>query len=296
MRTIDTRGCYAPAMRSVVVTGASTGIGRAAVARAVREGAHVYPTVRKAEDAAGLSAEFGDRVTPLVMDVTDERAISAAAARVSDWLKGGTLFGLVNNAGVAVPGPLPHLTTDELRAQFETNLFGVHAVTRAFLPLLGADRARTGDPGRIVMISSIAGRNAHPFVGAYVASKHALEGYAQSLRRELMLHGIKVIVIAPGSVATPIWDKAESAGLERFSATPFGPASNAVTNYMLARGRAGLPAETIADAVWTALSTANPRQRVTVMRGKFLGYTLPRLLPDAVMDRLIAKKLGLTRT
>ena len=110
-----------------------------------------------------------------------------------------------------------------------------------------------------------------------------------------MLHGIRVIVIAPGSVATPIWDKAETAGLERFAETPFGSASKMVTNYMLDRGRAGLPAETIADAIWTALTAANPRQRVTLLRSKLLSYTLPRLLPDAVVDRIIAKKLGLVR-
>jgi len=282
-------------VRAIVITGASTGIGRAAVARAVREGAHVFPAVRKAEDAARLSEEFGDRVTPLVMDVTDEAAIAAAVTSVSVGLKGGTLFGLVNNAGMAVPGPLPHLTTDELRAQFETNLFGVHAVTRAFLPLLGADRARAGEPGRIVMMSSIAGRGGNPFVGAYAASKHALEGYTQSLRRELMLYGIRVVVIAPGAVATPIWDKAESAGLERFSDTPYGAVIGGFSNYMLAHGRAGLPPEAIADAVWTALSAANPKQRVTVMRNKFLSNTLPRLLPDALVDRMIAKRLGFRR-
>ena len=282
-------------MRAIVVTGASSGIGRAAVARAVREGAHVFPTVRTREDAASLAEEFGEHVTPLVMDVTDESAIAAAVAHVSDWLKGRTLFGLVNNAGVAVPGPLPHLNTNELRTQFEINVFGVHAVTRAFLPLVGADRARVGDPGRIVMISSIAGRGGNPFVGAYAASKHALEGYSQSLRRELMLYGIHVVVVAPGAVATPIWDKAEASGLERFADTPYGSVVGKVSQYLMAHGRAGLPPDAIADAVWTALSAAHPRQRVTVMRRKFLSHTLPRLLPDAVMDRIIAKKLGFSR-
>lgn len=282
-------------MRAVVITGASTGIGRASVAKAARGGAHVFPTVRKTADAVSLSAEFGDRVTPLVMDVTDAQAIDAAAGRVSEWLSGRTLSGLVNNAGMATPGPLPHITTDELRAQFEANVFGVHAVTRAFLPLLGTDPARTGDPGRIVMISSISGRMGNPFVGAYAASKHALEGYAQSLRRELMLFGIPVIVIAPGAVATPIWDKAESSGLERFSTTPFASAMAGIVSYMLARGREGLPPEAIADAVWTGLSAANPKQRVTLVRNKFRDDTLVRLLPAAWVDRLVAKRLGFTR-
>lgn len=278
---------------TIVITGASSGIGRASVARAVHEGAHVFATVRNGADAEGLSAEFGERVTPLVMDVTDESAIARAVIAVTDRLQGRALAGLVNNAGVAVPGPLPYVTSDQLRAQFETNVVGVHAVTRAFLPLLGMDRARTGGPGRIVMISSISGRSGSPFVGPYAASKHALEGYSQSLRRDLMLFGIPVVVIAPGAVATPIWDKAEAAGLEAFAGTPYEGSADAVTKYLLARGRAGLPPSVIADAVWTALTSPNPTQRVTLLRSKFLDYTLPRLLPDAVMDRLIAKRLGM---
>lgn len=282
-------------MRAIVVTGASTGIGRATVVRAVSEGLHVFSTVRRQGDADELVREFGERVTPLVMDVTDEAAVAAAAAQVGVRLGGRTLFGLVNNAGVAVPGPLPHLETRELRAQFEANVFGVHTVTRAFVPLLGADRARSGEPGRIVMISSISGKSGNPFAGAYAASKHALEGYSSSLRIDLMLHGIRVIVVAPGSVVTPIWGKAEAAGLERFAATPYSESMKIGLNYMLSSARSGLPAERIADAVWRALSDARPRRRVTVMRRKLLGYTLPRLLPAAWIEHIIAKRLRLRR-
>lgn len=280
--------------RAVVVTGASTGIGRASVARAVRGGAHVFPGVRKQADADALKAEFGGAVTPLLMDVTNADTIKAAVEQVSAYLQGRTLFGLVNNAGIAVPGPLVHQDTDELRRQFETNFFGLHAVTAAFAPLLGADRERTGKPGRIVMISSVGGRNGSPFVGAYAASKHALEGYSQSLRRELMLYGIKVIVVAPGAVATPIWDKADDEGVERWNNTEYGPMARAVADYMLKLGRAGLPPEVIGNAVWTGLTASNPKQRVTLLRNKFRDYTLPRLLPPGMVDNIIAKRLGLT--
>jgi NAD(P)-dependent dehydrogenase (short-subunit alcohol dehydrogenase family) len=228
------------------------------------------------------------------MDVTDAAAIETAATAVADRLGGRTLSGLVNNAGIAVPGPLAHLEIAELRRQFETNLFGLHAVTQAFLPLLGADRARSGPPGRIVMISSVGGKNGSPFVGAYAASKHALEGYSQSLRRELMLYGIEVVVVAPGAVATPIWDKAEQSDLERFRNTPFGPAAQRVEKYMLDLGRQGLPPSAIADVVWRAFTRRKPPQRVTVMRDKFSGYTLPRLLPPRFIDAVIARRLGLT--
>jgi len=192
--------------RAVVVTGASSGIGRAAVAAAVRAGAHVFPSVRKEADADSLRQEFGAAVTPLLFDVADEAGVRAGAAQVSEALGSRRLFGLVNNAGIAVPGPLLHLDTDELRRQFEVNFFGVHNVTRAFADLLGADDQRSGKPGRIVMISSVGGQNGAPFVGPYAASKFAMEGYSQSLRRELMLYGIDVIVIGPGAIATPIWD------------------------------------------------------------------------------------------
>ncbi|NWG55041.1 MAG: SDR family NAD(P)-dependent oxidoreductase [Hydrogenophilaceae bacterium] len=280
--------------RAIVVTGASTGIGRACVAHAVAQGAHVFAAVRKQADAESLAQDFGDRVTPLIMDVTDEAQIAAAVAKVSDWLAGRTLFGLVNNAGIAVPGPLAHLATDDVRRQFETNLFGLHAVTSAFLPLLGADRARQGAPGRIVMISSVGGTEGAPFVGAYAASKHAVEGYSKSLRRELMLYGVEVVVVAPGAVATPIWDKAETSGLERFDNTPYGPAARRVAAYMLELGRKGLPAAAIARVVWRGLTRPKPPFRITILRNKFADYTLPRLLPGRFVNGLIAKRLGLT--
>src|SRR5690606_12734745 len=157
--------------RAVVITGASTGIGRACVAKAVASGAHVFPAVRKKADADKLKAEFGEAVTPLLFDVTDEAAVKAAARKVEKALGGRRLFGLVNNAGVAVPGPLAYLSADDLRRQMEVNFIGVHNVTQAFLPALGLDPDRNGPPGKIVMISSVGGEAALPFIGAYAASK-----------------------------------------------------------------------------------------------------------------------------
>ncbi len=278
--------------RAVVVTGASTGIGRAAVASAVRNGAHVFASVRKQADADGLKAEFGASVTPLLFDVADEAGVRAGAARVAEALGPRKLFGLVNNAGIAVPGPLLHLDTDELRRQFEINVFGVHNVTRAFADLLGADEARTGPPGRIVMISSVGGQNGSPFVGPYSASKFALEGYSQSLRRELMLYGIDVIVIGPGAIATPIWDKAEQNDLKRFSNTAYGPAIGRVVNYMLQQGREGLPPSAVGDLVWRCLSAPKPKVRYAILRRPFLDWRLPKMLPPRMVDRIFAQRLG----
>lgn len=281
--------------RAVVITGASTGIGRAAAAKAVREGAHVFPSVRKQADADGLKAEFGDAVTPLLFDVADEAAVRAGAVQVAAALGKRRLFGLVNNAGIAVPGPLLHLETDDLRRQFEVNFFGVHNVTRAFAPLLGADPDRVGAPGRIVMISSVGGQNGAPFVGPYAASKFAMEGYSQSLRRELMLFGIDVIVIGPGAIATPIWDKAEQNDLKRFGDTPYAEAAARVADYMLKQGREGLPASDVGDLVWLTLTHPKPKTRYHILRKPFMDRTLPRWLGPRMVDRIIARRLGFTR-
>jgi NAD(P)-dependent dehydrogenase (short-subunit alcohol dehydrogenase family) len=278
--------------RAVVVTGASTGIGRAAVAKAVREGAHVFASVRKEKDADGLRGEFGAGVTPLLFDVVDEAGVRAGAAQVARALGERRLFGLVNNAGIAVPGPLLHLDTDELRRQFEINLFGVHNVTRAFADVLGADPGRSGKPGRIIMISSVGGQNGAPFVGPYASSKFALEGYSQSLRRELMLFGVDVIVIGPGAVATPIWDKAEENDLERFSNTPYAPMLEGVADFMVAQGRKGLPASQVADLIWRCLTADNPKVRYAMLRRPFMDRTLPKLMNPRTVDSIYARRLG----
>lgn len=278
--------------RAVVVTGASTGIGRAAVAKAVREGSHVFASVRKQADADSLKSEFGEAVTPLLFDVSDEAAVRAGATLVAQALGNRRLFGLVNNAGIAVPGPLLHLDTEALKRQFEINVFGVHNVTRAFADLLGADTARTGNPGRIVMISSVGGQNGAPFVGPYAASKFALEGYSQSLRRELMLYGIDVIVIGPGAIATPIWDKAEAEDLKRFNNTPYAPMMERVADYMLTQGRKGLPPSDVGDLIWLCLSSPKPKTRYAILRNAFMDRTLPRLMNPRTVDGIIAKRLG----
>lgn len=278
--------------RAIVVTGASTGIGRAAVAKAVAEGAQVFASVRKQEDADTLSAEFGDSVTPLLFDVVDEAAVVAGAALVRERLGERNLFGLVNNAGIAVPGPLLHISPEDLQRQMDVNLIGVHKVTLAFAPLLGAESGRDGKRGRIVMISSVGGQRAMPFVGPYNASKFALEGYSEALRRELMLYGVDVIVIGPGAIATPIWDKAEQEDLARFSNTDYGPATKRVTDYMIKQGREGLPASEVGDLIWRVLTIDKPKVRYAILRNEFMDRTVPSLLPPRVVDRTVAKRLG----
>jgi NAD(P)-dependent dehydrogenase (short-subunit alcohol dehydrogenase family) len=278
---------------SVVVTGASTGIGWGCVKVLTAAGFHVFGSVRKPADAERLTAAFGANVTPLLFDVTDEAAVAEGARKVEAALGNDTLFGLVNNAGIAVPGPLLYLKIDDFRNQLAVNLTGQLIVTQAFAPLLGADGARRGTPGRIVMISSVGGRNALPLSGPYAASKFGLEGLSESLRRELMLFGIDVIVVAPGAVATPIWDKAEEFDVTPFASTPYAAAITAMRSFMIALGRKGLPPEKIGEVVKTALTIAKPRTRYTVAPNS-MQQLMTAVLPKRTMDNFIARRLGLT--
>jgi NAD(P)-dependent dehydrogenase (short-subunit alcohol dehydrogenase family) len=214
-------------MRSVVVTGTSTGIGWGVAKILIGHGFRVFGSVRKKADADRLAAEFGAQFVPLLFDVTDEAAVRVAATQVRAALAGETLTGLVNNAGVAIAGPLLHLPITDFRQQMEINVIGLVNVTQAFAPLVGADRALKGSPGRIVNISSVGGQVASPFLSAYNASKFAVEGLSESLRRELLPFGIDVIVVAPGAVATPIWARPKRPTSRRISTRPTRSRSSA---------------------------------------------------------------------
>ena len=282
-------------MQSVVVTGVSTGIGWGITKVLIGHGFRVFGSVRKTQDAERLSKEFGGNFVSLLFDVTDEVAVQAAAKQVREQLNGETLFGLVNNAGIAVPGPLMYLPTEDFRYQLEVNLVSVLIVTKAFLPLLGSDRSLRGKPGRIINISSVGGKAGGPFVGAYSASKHGLEGFSESLRRELMLYGIDVIIVGPGSVATPIWDKAEQLDISKFSNTEYGESAKRLQEYMIRNGRNGYPPEKVGEVVWHALITPKPHVRYAVIPGSALSRVIQMLLPKRMVDRIIARNLGFKR-
>ena len=280
-------------MQSVVVTGVSTGIGWGITKVLIQHGFRVFGSVRKTQDAERLSNEFGEHFVPLLFDVTDEAAVQAATQQVREQLHGETLFGLVNNAGIAAPGPLIHLPTNDFRHQLEVNLVSVLIVTKAFAPLLGVDRSRRGKPGRIINISSVSGKSAYPFVGAYAASKHGLEGFSETLRRELMLYGIDVIIVGPGPIATPIWDKAEQADTSLYANTDYVEAAQRAQEYMIRSGRNGLPPEKVGELVWHALTTRNPRVRYAVVGRGRLQRFLQQLFPKRLIDRIVARALGL---
>jgi len=278
--------------KSVVVTGVSTGIGWAITKVLTAKGFHVFGSVRKQADADRLQAEFGSAFTPLVFDVTDEAAVTAAARKVEADLDGATLAGLVNNAGIAIAGPLLHLPVEEFRQQLDVNLTGVVIATQAFGPLLGAGGAPVSAPGRIVNISSVGGKNANPFMGPYCTSKFGLEGLSESLRRELLPFGVDVVIVAPGAVATPIWDKADSVDVTRYDNTIYAPALARMKAFMLSMGKSGLPPEKIGEIVQLALTTPVPKTRYVVSPDPFQVF-MTGVLPKRALDRIIGKRLGL---
>ena len=263
--------------KAVLVTGASSGIGRAVAGELVRRGFTVFGTIRRRDDAAALAA-LG--ATPVTLDVTDAATIAAARAQLEHALAGQPLAGLVNNAGIPAAGPLELLPLDELRRVFEVNVVGVVAVTQAFLPLLKAAR------GRIVNISSLAGRAALPFLGPYAASKFALEAISDSLRRELWPFGIEVIVIEPGNIQSKIWDKVEAMDLTRYRGTPYEAVLARFRDRALRDGRAAPPADLVARAVRRALTARRPPTRIVVSAHPWL-ERLAVGLPDRWLDRLM---------
>ncbi len=277
--------------RTVVVTGVSTGIGWGASMVLTKAGFKVFGSVRKEADAKRLQGELGANFVPLMFDVTDEKAVKASIATVRAGLGGRKLFGLVNNAGISVVGPLLHMPIDEFRKQLEVNLTGVVITTQAFAPLLGVDGSLSGPPGRIVNITSVGGRNAIPFIVPYNVSKFGLEGMTEGLRRELMLFGIDVIAVAPGAVATAIWEKGEQIDVTPYAKTAFAAALETLRAYAAASGKRGLKPEYLGRKIMHALTTVRPKVRYVVTPDPFQNFLL-NALPKRVADRLVAGQIG----
>ena len=276
----------------VVVTGVSSGIGNGTARVLLARGFRVFGSVRRPEDAKRLSAELGAELTPLLFDVTDADAVKRAAEETRAALKGERLAGLVNNAGIAVPGPLLEMPVSELRRQLEVNLVSILTVTQAFFPLLRKASDGSGAPARIVNISSIAGTFALPFLGPYAASKHGVEGLSESLRRECMLYGVDVITLDPGSVASTMWDKADAIDLSPYAESPYLGPMMKLRQGMVSFGRKGSPPERVGAVVLRALTDRNPKVRYVIGQGNPLLW-MSRRLPKRFVDRMIGKNLGL---
>ena len=270
---------------AVLVTGASTGIGRAIVERLAQGGTRVFAAVHDL-----TTVDEHPLVTPVRLDVTSAEEARAAAETVRANLGDVKLRGVVNNAGVAVGGPLEFVDLDEVRRQFEVNVFGQIAVTQAFLPLL---RDQGPPDPRIVFTSSIGGRVASPFIGPYAGSKHALNGMAESLRRELLPWGFRVSVLAPATVSTPIWDKATdqvkdaAEGLPPRGVELYGKAIRTMQKIVAGANEAGIPPSQVADAAHHALFSRRPKAEYLVGREAKAMAAASTLIPSRSFDKLV---------
>jgi NAD(P)-dependent dehydrogenase (short-subunit alcohol dehydrogenase family) len=272
----------------VLISGSSTGIGRACALRLDRAGFRVFAGVRNRGDAESLDAEGSERLEPVILDVTDEGTIEATRERIEE-VTGGRLAGLVNNAGIVVGGPLETLDLDGLRRQLEVNLTGQVAVTQAFIPMIRSAR------GRIVLMASVGGRMSLPYLSPYHASKFGLEAVGDSLRMEMRQFGVNVSIIEPGSIATPFWGK-ETVESVLGEMSPQqrelyeGPAEAAAEAARKAEAR-GIPPDRVAKAVEHALTASRPKTRYLVGVDVRVQATLRKWLPDRVFDRLIASQM-----
>ena len=275
-------------MQNILITGASTGIGYYTSKLFLEKGYFVLGSVRKKEDADRLKNDFGDQFHPLIFDVSDQQGIDQAVKEVKTILAGKGLACLVNNAGIAVNGPLQHLSVDELKHQFDINVYGVLRVTQAFLPFLGAQIPAQIPAGKIVNISSVSGFVTAPFLGAYAMSKYALESMSDAFRRELSIYGIDVVVIEPGAVSTEIWDKAKYIH-PRFLETDYGPILKNWERMVGKSEKNGVPPENVATKIYNSLIQNNPSSRYIVAKNKMMMKLVKYILPHRFIDKQLTK-------
>jgi len=278
-------------MRSALVTGASTGIGRATALRLDASGWRVFAGVRDPVAGESLRADGSARLTPITLDVTDPEQIAAAAALIEEASEDG-LYGLVNNAGVAIPGPLETIPLEDFRRQIEVNLVAYVAVTQALLQSIRKAK------GRVVFVSSIGGRMAFPFGGPYHASKFGTEAIGDVFRQELRPWGLRVAIVEPGSIDTPIWERGQRKATEIEAKAPqtdllYGAAIEKFRKVIQDTAERGIPPEKVAKAIAHALESSRPRSRYLVGLDAKVQARLRPLIPTPVFDRIVARTLGL---
>ena len=276
-------------MENILITGTSTGIGYSLAKVFINQGYRVFGSVRKKEDAERLKKEFSEQFHPLIFDVTDHDAVAASVSEVKNVIKDEGLACLINNAGVAISGTIIHTSIKDFQHQFDINLFGVIAVTKSYLPLLGALKDYENKPGKIINISSVSGVIAFPFLSPYCASKFALEAFSDSLRRELLIYGIDVIKIAPGAIKTPIWKKSEKISQEVLN-SDYGPSIKKFQQYTRKSAQAAMESDELARRILKVFLKKRPRTRYTFLNNKFTNYTIPRHFISArIFDGFIKK-------
>ena len=269
---------------TVLVTGTSSGIGRGLCQALIQKGYKVFGTVRNRKDATELKKEFGENLDALLVDVTDEKQVIKAKERVQNYLNGKPLTALINNAGIATLGPVEFLPTSDFKKQIDTKILGTFLCTKIFLPLLGTDNNLIGNPGRIVNISSIlGGKIGSPFMSGYCASKHAVEAFSESLRRELKPYRIKVIIVAPGSVSTPIWKEVKKQkDQNKYHKTKYGISFKKILNSLESFDQNSLSMKQLTSIIIKSIEIKNPKIRYNPTKDPI--QKLWPYIPKKIMD------------
>lgn len=270
----------------VLITGASTGIGADAVRTLIQNGFAVVATVRKTEDEIHLKNLYGDKVKVIRLEMTDFSEIEKLPQKLTHDFDIKHLYGLVNNAGVALAGPFAHQNFSEVQNIIQINVLSVMKITQVLLPMLKTD-------SRIINISSVAGKTGTPFLAVYAASKHAVEGFSEALRKEMTLLGIKVIVVAPGSIKTPIWKKGFEVVKDSYKKTVFASAFDRFIKFAMNEEKNGLEVAEVSSDIVKALTLDDPKVRYAPIPRKLVNWYLPKFIPTKIYDRLTAKALGL---
>ncbi len=270
----------------VLITGASSGIGADTVRALIENGFTVVATVRKAADEVHLTNLYKNNIKVIQLDVTHFSEIEKLPEVLNTKFNIQQLYGLVNNAGVAMAGPFANQDFSELQRIIQTNVLAVMKMTQVLLPLLKAN-------SRIINISSVAGKTAAPFLSAYAASKHAVEGFSEALRKEMILLGIKVIVIAPGSIKTPIWQKGFETVKNSYENTLFAEPFRRFIKFAMSEEKNALDVTEVSQLIVKALLLEDPKVRYSPIPRKLINWYLPKLIPTKIYDRLTAKALGL---
>ena len=282
-------------MKSIVITGTSTGIGYACSKHFIEQGYKVFGSVRNNNDAERISNELGNNFIPLIFDVTDETAVKESVKVVENHIGDQKLSGLINNAGLGVMGTIQSLSAEQFKYQFDVNVLGVFHCCQAYLDLLGADKNRKGDPGKIINISSISGEIGMPFMSAYNMSKFGLEGFSEGIRRELLMYGIDVVVIAPGPIKTPIWKKINQKDeVKRYDNSDFRESLARAMKMTDKMEQVGFEPIVIAERALSVIKNKknNTRYRIDPTR---MQNILLQLFPKRIADRMIAKRMNIIR-
>ena len=276
-------------LKYVLITGVSTGIGNDAVGLLIKKGYHVFGSVRKEEDVTRLTSQYPENFTCLKFDVTKPEEVKASLEEVVKILNGTKLSGLVNNAGLALGGPIELMDDDKFRYQMEVNLFSVRNVTNIFLPLLKGDKANKVAGGKIIMISSISGVFNTPFNGAYCISKHAMESLAEIYRRELVMYDIDVVSIQPGPIKSKLWDKNINK-YEEYNGTEYGKLMDKANKIMAKSEKDALPAEVISKLILKILTQKRTRLAFVVNKNKLLTLLFIKFTPARWVDAIFYKQ------